>query len=57
MASVEITITSLLDLMPWFKKTKFKTVALITTICVTYFLLGIPYCTQAGTYWVYSLFN
>jgi SNF family Na+-dependent transporter len=52
MASVEITITSFLDLIPWLKKTKLRKVVLVTTICTVYFLLGMPYCTQAGTYWV-----
>ena len=53
MASVEITITSLLDLVPFFKKTKLRKVILITSICVCYFLLGLPYTLSSGTYWVF----
>ena len=57
MASVEITITSFLDLIPWLKKTKLRKVVLVSTICSVYFLLGMPCCTQAGTYWVDILDN
>jgi SNF family Na+-dependent transporter len=56
MASVEITITSLLDIMPFFKRTNLRRVILITSICVVYFLLGIPYTLSSGTYWVFLVF-
>jgi hypothetical protein len=52
MAGVETTITSVLDIFPWFKMSKRRRYGIITAICVAYFIAGITYTVQSGTYWV-----
>ncbi len=52
MASVEITITSIFDLIPALKKTRLRKVSVISGLCISFFLLGLTFCTQSGTYWI-----
>lgn len=56
MASVETTITSVLDVFPKLKLKKRRKVIAITAICFFYFLSGILFCLQSGTYWI-EIFN
>ena len=56
MASVETTITSILDVFPILKSNSNRRKLAITAICFVYFLLGITFCFQSGTYWV-EIFN
>jgi len=56
MASVETTITSILDVFPQFKLNKIRRTLSITVICFVYFILGLLFCFQSGTYWV-EIFN
>ncbi|KAL4227005.1 sodium neurotransmitter symporter (SNF) [Mactra antiquata] len=48
-ASVEALLTGLQDIMPKFREK--KTLA-IFIICVIFFLLGLPFTTRSGIYWV-----
>jgi hypothetical protein len=52
MASVETTITSVLDVIPYLKKRKLTRILTIVTICLVYFILGITFTLQSGTYWI-----
>ncbi|CAF0707880.1 unnamed protein product [Brachionus calyciflorus] len=52
MASVETTITSVLDVAPFLKRTSLRRYLTITAICVIFFLIGILFTTKSGTYWV-----
>ena len=52
MASVETTITSILDAFPWLKQTKLRRFLTITGICVFSLIFGILFCLRSGTYWV-----
>lgn len=52
MASVEVTITSFVDLFPIIAKTKSRKQISIGVLCIILFLLGFTFCTQSGTYWV-----
>ena len=52
MASVETTITSILDIFPPLKKTELRKVLTITGICVFFLVVGILFCLQSGTYWI-----
>jgi SNF family Na+-dependent transporter len=56
MASVETTITSILDVFPKLKLKPIRKKLAITVICFVYFLCGIIFCLQSGTYWV-EIFN
>ena len=46
---METVITSLFDVLPKLKKHK---LLIISLICCGFFLLGLPYCTKAGQYWI-----
>lgn len=48
-ATLETVITSIVDGVP--KTRKYKKI-LIAVICVIMYLLGLPYCTQGGQYWI-----
>ncbi|XP_060553641.1 sodium- and chloride-dependent glycine transporter 2-like [Ruditapes philippinarum] len=48
-ASVEAILTGIQDIVP---KCREKKVISIFIICVVYFLLGLPYTTKSGIYWV-----
>ena len=52
MASVETTITSVLDVIPYLKKRKLTRTLTIVAICFIYFILGITFTLQSGTYWI-----
>jgi solute carrier family 6 (neurotransmitter transporter, glycine) member 5/9 len=53
MASVEVTITSFVDLFPLIiTKTKLRKQCFIALLCLILFLLGLIFCTQSGTYWI-----
>ena len=52
MANVETTITSVIDVFPVLKKTKNRKYLTVSVICLIYFLLGIIFCFQSGTYWI-----
>ncbi len=52
MASVETTITSVLDVVPYLKKRKLTRMLTIVSICLIYFILGITFTLQSGTYWI-----
>ena len=52
MASVETTITSVLDIFPILKKKKLTKVLTIVSICLIYFILGITFTLQSGTFWI-----
>ncbi|RNA14741.1 sodium- and chloride-dependent neutral and basic amino acid transporter B(0+) [Brachionus plicatilis] len=56
MASVETAITSILDAFPSLKKNAFRRYLSITIICLVFFLIGLIFTTQAGTYWI-EIFN
>lgn len=56
MASVETTITSVLDIFPKLKLKKIRKYLAITAICFIYFACGIIFCLQSGTYWI-EIFN
>jgi hypothetical protein len=55
MASVETTITSILDIFPYLKKTTLRKVSAISAICFFFMAWGILFCLQSGTYWVGKL--
>ncbi|XP_052780978.1 sodium-dependent proline transporter-like isoform X1 [Mya arenaria] len=48
-ASVEALLTGLLDIVPRYRQ--HKTIA-IFIICIAMFLLGLPFTTRSGIYWV-----
>ena len=52
MANVETTITSILDVFPKLKQKTSRKYITVTVICVIYFLFGIIFTFQSGTYWV-----
>jgi SNF family Na+-dependent transporter len=52
MASVESLNTSILDLIPKLKKTHFRKLMTITSICLICYLFGLIFCTQSGSYWL-----
>ena len=52
MASVETTITSILDVFPVLKKKVWTRKMTIVAICVIYFVLGITFTLRSGTYWI-----
>ena len=51
MASVEVTITSLLDAFPYLKKTSYRKYMTIIGIVLLDYLCGIILTTKSGTYW------
>ena len=48
-ATLETIITSITDVSPYAKK---KKTLLIFVMCVGLYLLGLPYCTRGGQYWI-----
>ena len=52
MASVETTITSVLDIIPYLKKKKIRKYITITLICIINLIFGITFTFQSGTYWI-----
>ena len=52
MASTEITITSVFDFFPNLRKKAKTRYLTIIGIVIVYFLLGILYTIQSGTYWI-----
>lgn len=52
MASVETTITSVLDIFTILKKSRLTKVATIVGICLFYYAWGFLFCLRSGTYWV-----
>lgn len=56
LAVVEATISSTLDAFQSFGCTKFRRYLTITVIFIIYFILGLIFCFQSGTYWV-EIFN
>jgi solute carrier family 6 amino acid transporter-like protein 5/7/9/14 len=52
MASVETLITSLEDYFPYFKSTQKHRSITLMIICFLFFLFGLIFCTQTGTYWI-----
>ena len=52
MASVETTITSVLDVLPWLKQTRLRRFLTISGICIFFLIFGILFCLRSGTYWV-----
>ena len=57
MAGTEITITSILDYFPILRKKPITRYLTIAGICTVYFLTGIIYTIQSGSYWVGKSFN
>jgi len=57
MASIETTITSIIDIFPYLKQKKIRKWITITVICLINFLLGILFTLQSGTYWIEFLDN
>lgn len=53
MASVETTVTAILDVFPVLKKQKKREYLTTLSVCIVYFLLGLMYCSQNGFYWVH----
>lgn len=51
-ASVETTITSVLDAFPILSKTELRKHLVKIGMCVFYFLPGLLFCIQSGTYWL-----
>jgi SNF family Na+-dependent transporter len=51
-ASVETTITSCYDAFPFLTKTTLRKHIVKIAMCVFYFLGGLLYCIQSGTYWL-----
>ncbi|XP_055500160.1 sodium- and chloride-dependent neutral and basic amino acid transporter B(0+)-like [Leucoraja erinacea] len=49
-ATVETNITILLDMFPSFLRT--KRLSLTIAICLSFYVLGLVYVTQAGIYWI-----
>ena len=56
MGSVETFITSIFDLCPKLRMNSLKRYGTIIIICVSYFLMGIIFTLQSGTYWL-EIFN
>lgn len=56
MASTETTITAIIDFIPFLKKNKWRKAFTAAGVCFFYFLVGLLFCTKAGTYWV-NLFD
>jgi SNF family Na+-dependent transporter len=52
MASVETTITSVIDAFPYLKQIKLRKWITITLICLINFLFGLIFTFQSGTYWL-----
>lgn len=52
MANVETTITSVLDIFPRLQKKASTKYLTISVICLIYFLCGIIFTFQSGTYWI-----
>lgn len=52
MASVGTLVTSLEDIFPVLKRTALVKAATLGAICLAYFLIGLLFCTQAGSYWI-----
>lgn len=55
-AALEVTIASILDSFKSLGRTKNRRYITITCIFLTYFLCGLLFCLQSGTYWV-EFFN
>lgn len=55
-ASIEVTIASILDTFKGFGRTKLRRKITITIIFFVYFCLGLIFCLKSGTYWV-EVFN
>lgn len=53
LGSIEVTITSVLDMWPKLAERRTLT---ITAIFIFYYLCGLLFCTQSGTYWL-EFFN
>lgn len=56
LAMIEVTIASFLDAFHSFSRTKLRRYITITAIFITYFVLGLLFCLQSGTYWI-EIFN
>lgn len=52
MASVETLCTSLEDFFPVLKKTALIKAGTLGIICTLYFVVGLIFCSHAGTYWI-----
>ena len=52
MASTETTITAICDFIPFLKKNQWRKAFTAFGVCSVYFLVGLLFCTRAGTYWV-----
>ena len=53
MASVETTVTAIIDIIPFLQKKKKREYWTTLFVCVLYFLIGLIFCTQSGLYWVH----
>lgn len=56
MASVETFITSVFDLFKSLRHTPWKRYLTIFIICASYYVCGIIFTFQSGTYWI-EVFN
>lgn len=52
MGSVETFITSVFDFIPRLRQRSLFRYTTITLICFGYFLCGLVFCLQSGTYWI-----
>ena len=52
MVNVETTITSFLDVFPYFKRKALRRYLTVTSVCSFYFLLGLVFTLQSGSYWI-----
>ena len=55
-ASVEVSLTCIFEQFPQLKSTKRRRLLSITIIFIIYFLCGIIFTLQSGTYWI-EFFN
>lgn len=52
LANFEIAISSVTSYFPWVASTKWKKFITFNCIFVFFYLLGLTFCFQSGTYWV-----
>jgi SNF family Na+-dependent transporter len=53
MASVETTVTAIVDIFPYLQKKKNREYSTTLAVCIIYFLIGLVFCLQSGFYWIH----
>lgn len=57
MASVETTVTAIVDIFPYLQKKKNREYSTTLAVCIIYFLIGLVFCLQSGFYWIHLFDN